>query len=135
MTTERPLRFLVVEDDSTNRLLLRSVLARAPDERVRDAHVDEAPTLADARRFLAENGADLLFLDVRLPDGDGLDLAREVLSAGPDRPRLLVISASVLPAERDAAIAAGCDRFLAKPYRSRELLEIVAGLLDFPPPT
>jgi CheY-like chemotaxis protein len=130
MTFDRPLRFLMVEDDATNRLLLRAVLTRAGDNRIRDAQVDEAPTLADARRFLAAHRPDLLFLDVRLPDGDGLDLAREVLAAGPGRPRLLVISASVLPAERDAAIAAGCDRFLAKPYRPQELLGIVAGLLD-----
>ena len=130
MAVTRALRFLVVEDDSTNRLLLRAVLARAGDERVREAQVDEAPTLADARRFLAGERPDLLFLDVRLPDGDGLALARDVLSSGPGRPRLLVISASVLPAERDAAIAAGCDRFLAKPYRPHELLEAVAGLLE-----
>lgn len=130
MAVTRPLRFLVVEDDSTNRLLLRAVLARAGDERIREAQVDEAPTLADARRFLAGDQPDLLFLDVRLPDGDGLDLARDILSAGAVRPRLLVMSASVLPAERDAAIAAGCDRFLAKPYRSQELLEAVVGLLE-----
>ncbi len=113
-------RILAVEDDPTNRLLLRAMLGRAPEPRLRDAVIDEAPTLAAARRALADGRVDLLLLDVRLPDGDGLDLAREVIALGPDRPRILVMSASVLPAERDAAVAAGCDGFLAKPYRAEE---------------
>jgi CheY-like chemotaxis protein len=130
-SAERPaLRFLIVEDDPTNRVLLRAVLGRAPDAGIREATVVEVATLHDARRALAAERPDVVFLDVRLPDGSGLDLAGDVLTKGQDaRPRLLVMSASVLQTERAAVLASGCDAFLAKPYRPQELLEVLAQLL------
>ncbi|MGH2466714.1 MAG: hypothetical protein ACRDGL_03175 [Candidatus Limnocylindrales bacterium] len=42
------------------------------------------------------------------------------------------MSASVLPAERGAALAAGCDAFLGKPYRQRELEAVLAALIEDP---
>jgi two-component system KDP operon response regulator KdpE len=71
---------------------------------------------------------DILLLDVRLPDGSGLDLARELVANDAARPRIVILSASVLPAERAAAIEVGCDAFLGKPYRPADLLDLL-GLL------
>jgi DNA-binding response OmpR family regulator len=69
---------------------------------------------------------DVLLLDVRLPDGAGLDLAREIRDgAAPERPAIIVMSASVKPMERDAAISAGADHFLAKPFAAPALLELL----------
>jgi CheY-like chemotaxis protein len=129
VTGTAPLRVLLVEDDPTNRLLFRAVLGRSCDERLSAAQLTEAPTLSAARRLLAETAAQVVVLDVRLPDGDGLDLARE-LAAQPrsQRPRVLIMSASVLPAERNAALAAGCDAFLGKPFRTAELEGVLATL-------
>jgi two-component system, OmpR family, KDP operon response regulator KdpE len=123
------MRILVVEDEAVNRTLLRATLSRATDARLREAGFFEATTLAEARDALAREGFDLIILDVRLPDGDGLELARETLAPGASRPRIVVLSASVLPMERDAAIEAGCDAFVAKPYRPIELLSVIEGLL------
>ncbi|MEA2621607.1 MAG: two-component system, OmpR family, operon response regulator KdpE [Chloroflexota bacterium] len=131
---DRPLRFLVVEDDPTNRLLLRAVLGRAADPSVRGADVNEATTLQEARDVLAVHRPDLIFLDIRLPDGNGLDLARELLAAPAERhPCLLVMSASVLQADRDLVMASGCDAFVGKPYRPQELLDAIGGLLERAP--
>ncbi len=123
------MRILVVEDEAVNRTLLRATLSRATDARLREARPFEATTLAEARDALAREGFDLIILDVRLPDGDGLELARETLAPGASRPLIVVLSASVLPMERDAAIEAGCDAFVAKPYRPIELLSVIEGLL------
>lgn len=122
----------MVEDDPTNRLLLRAVLSRASDPRIQAASVVETTTLQEARHALEASAPDLIFLDVRLPDGNGLDLAREISMAHPDgsRPRILVLSASVLQPERDAVTDAGCDAFLGKPYRPRDLLDAIDGLLN-----
>ena len=125
-----PARFLLVEDDPTNRLLVRAVLGRAFDARVREASVTEAPTLAEARAALATGSPAIVLLDVRLPDGNGLDLAREIAALRDEvRPRVVVMSASVLPAERDAAVIAGCDAFIAKPFRPTDLVELLSGWL------
>ncbi len=85
--------------------------------------------LREAREALARGALDLVVLDVHLPDGAGLDLALEIRDADLVRPpRILVLSASVLPAEQEAAMTAGCDAFMAKPYRPTELLTMIETL-------
>jgi two-component system, OmpR family, KDP operon response regulator KdpE len=124
-----PLRILLVEDEQMNRTLMRAVLTRASDPRLRLAILLEAETLYVAREHLSSGTIDIMLLDVRLPDGSGLDLARELVGSGDDdRPRIVILSASVLPAERAAAMDVGCDAFLGKPYRPTDLLELL-GLL------
>ena len=122
---------LLVEDEAPNRALLKAVFARAADPRLRQATVIEAPDLATARSVVASRRVALVLLDVRLPDGNGLTLARELRDKpAAERPRVLILSASVLPGEREAALAAGVDRFLGKPYRPAELVDTVLELVD-----
>jgi CheY-like chemotaxis protein len=120
---------LMVEDEWPNRALLKATLGRAAVQRVREAILLEATTLAEARAILESRRIDLIVLDVRLPDGDGLRLARD-LNEAERRPRILVLSASVLPAERMIALDAGTDAFMAKPFVPADLVEAMAGLLD-----
>jgi CheY-like chemotaxis protein len=127
--TEPALRILAVDDDPATRSLTRAILVRADDPALRGAVVLEAPTLAEARRILASEAIDLLLLDVHLPDGLGLDLAAEVRGDMPDRPAILALTASVLPADQRAALDAGCDAFLAKPYSATALVSTCSELV------
>lgn len=120
---------LMVEDEWPNRALLKATIARAAVRRVREAILLEASTLAEARAILESRRVDLIVLDVRLPDGDGLGLARD-LNEAHRRPRILVLSASVLPSERMIALDAGTDAFMAKPFVPADLVGAMAGLLD-----
>ena len=131
MTSTQP-RILVVEDESMNRALLRATLARAP-EPLRSAELLEADTIARARGHVRNGGVDVVLLDIRLPDGSGLDLARELVAMNGGRPRVVILSASVMPEERATALAAGCDAFLPKPYRPSELVDLVGSLLGAAP--
>lgn len=125
-----PLSVLVVEDEAVNRALLRAVLQRSSSERLRDCTLVEAETLADARRSLTVRQFDVVILDVRLPDGSGLTLARELAEAHPGADqRLVIMSASVLPSEREAALQTGCDAFLAKPFEPTELTDLLVRLI------
>jgi CheY-like chemotaxis protein len=121
---------LLVEDEELNRTLVKAVLARADVAAVRDAAVLDARTLAAAREALAESDVDLVLLDMNLPDGNGLSLARELaaggMPAGRRKPAVVVVTASVLPQDRAAAIEAGCDGFLDKPYAAADLVATVA---------
>jgi CheY-like chemotaxis protein len=124
------LTVLLVEDEPVNRALLRAVLERSTSERLRDCDVVEASNLADARDNLDARSFDIVILDVRLPDGSGLALARDLADKrqSPGQ-RVVVMSASVLPAERAAAADAGCDAFLAKPFQPTELTELLTQLI------
>ena len=129
--TDTPRKILLVEDEDLNRTLVKAVLARAQIEEVRDAEVIDAGTLATARVQLTNEDVDLVLLDMNLPDGNGLALARELASGGGvptgrKRPVVVAVTASVLPQDRAAAIEAGCDGFLDKPYAAADLVAIVA---------
>jgi CheY-like chemotaxis protein len=129
--TDSPRKILLVEDEDLNRTLVKAVLARAQIEAVRDAQVLDAGSLAMARRQLTDEDVDLVLLDMNLPDGNGLSLARELaagdgIPAGHRRPVVVAVTASVLPQDRAAALEAGCDGFLDKPYAAAELVAVVA---------
>jgi two-component system KDP operon response regulator KdpE len=121
---------LLVEDEELNRTLVKAVLARADVAAVRDAAVLDARSLAAAREALDGSDVDLILLDMNLPDGNGLSLARELaaggMPAGRRKPAVVAVTASVLPQDREAAIEAGCDGFLDKPYAAADLVAIVA---------
>ena len=123
-------RILLVEDEDLNRTLVKAVLARAQIQAVRDAEVLDAGSLAAARERLQDENVDLVLLDMNLPDGNGLTLARELAAQGSvadrQRPAVVAVTASVLPQDRAAAIAAGCDGFLDKPYAAADLVAVVA---------
>ena len=129
MTAESP-RILLVEDEELNRALVKAVLTRAQIAAVRDAQVLDASTLANARTRHGAEDVDLILLDMNLPDGSGLTLARELaagtIAAGRPRPTVVAVTASVLPQDRAAALAAGCDGFLDKPYAAADLVATVA---------
>lgn len=121
-------RILHVEDEELNRRLLRAVLERAADPRLRSAVIDDAPDIESARRFLSSSFPDVVVLDVRLPDGNGLEFMREIRLAHPSA-RVIVMSASVLASERAEAMRAGCDAFVGKPYSAVELTDMLGRVL------
>lgn len=104
---------VVVEDETFLRKELQSVLAAA------GAEVTAAGTLAAARRALEGGGADLLLLDVNLPDGNGLDFLSEI-DAGETLVTLVMTAAGNI----DTVIRAlrlGAADYLAKPFSTEEL--------------
>ncbi|HUQ44072.1 MAG TPA: response regulator [Candidatus Limnocylindria bacterium] len=116
---------LAVEDEPRNAALLDAILSRAGYR----LHV--ATGIGEAREFLDDETPALVLLDRHLQDGDGLDLISEI--RGSDRlgdVPILLVSASVLPRDVEAAMAAGCDGFLAKPVRVKPLVNEVRRLLD-----
>lgn len=114
------MRVLVVDDEAD----VRSVVARALRS---DGHiVSTAEDLATARERASE-GAELLVLDLRLPDGFGLALCRELRAAGSTVPILLLTALSQV-ALRVEGLDAGADDFLAKPFAIAELRARVRAL-------
>ncbi len=84
--------------------------------------------LHEARARLVQREPELAILDVGLPDGNGLDLCRE-LRAGGSRLPLLMLSARSEEMDRVLGLELGADDYLAKPFSPRELVARVRALL------
>lgn len=105
-----PLRILVVEDDPLIQVVLERLLAE-------DGHrAMIAGSLAEARALLGRETFDVAIFDRGLPDGDGVELVREVRARGGLCPFLVAASAAVTPADKAVFAAAGIDAFLDKPF-------------------
>ena len=114
------MRVLVIDDEAE----VRSVVARALRA---DGHaVATAEDLEHARERVAE-GTDLIVLDLRLPDGFGLGLCRELRADGSTVP-ILVLTALSQVALRVEGLDAGADDFLGKPFAVAELRARVRAL-------
>jgi CheY-like chemotaxis protein len=123
-TDSTPPLILVVEDNPANLLLVRSVLGLAQFQ------VASAGTIAEARSAIAKSMPDLVLMDVRLPDGDGLELTRELKTdASTASIPIVVLTAHAMAADNDAARAAGCDGFITKPIHTRTFAEEIKGYL------
>ncbi len=81
-------------------------------------------TAAEGFAALAAGRPHAALLDVHLPDGDGLDLARALLAGDPP-PLVIVISGSATEQDRLRAIAAGVQHFLAKPSDPQALRRLL----------
>jgi CheY-like chemotaxis protein len=119
-------RILLVEDQELNRSLVRAILARAKDRRVSGADLTEAHDLGAARRAVADQDFHIVLLDIQLPDGSGLTLLEDLRPRPVEsRPAVIALTGGVLPHQRAAALDAGCDEFLNKPFRPQELLDLL----------
>jgi DNA-binding response OmpR family regulator len=108
-------RVLVVEDDESLGAGLVATLAGAAYE------VRWARDSAQARAQLASGPADLVLLDLGLPDGDGLDVCRD-LRATDEQVVVVVVTARADEADAVLALDAGADDYVTKPFRTVELL-------------
>ena len=114
---------LVVDDHELNLKLLTCVLELEGHD------VIGATSLDDAQRAIKQEPPALVVLDLHLPDGDGLDLVRTIKSGeGPDCP-VLACTGGALSGDRERALEAGCDDYVAKPIDTRNFAQLVASLL------
>lgn len=115
---------LVIEDNPANMKLATLLLEN--DGHVALCAVDAETGLTQARL----RHPDLILMDVQLPDMDGLAatalLKRDPLTA--DIP-VIALTAMASKADREKSAAAGCDAYIAKPLRYRDLYAMIDGLL------
>jgi CheY-like chemotaxis protein len=115
-------RLLIVEDHELNRDLLVQIFE--------DSYDLEVAVDGEAAVELAFRAApDLILMDVALPGLDGLDATRAIRARRPHVP-IVAVSSSVMPGDRERAIDAGCDEFVAKPIDDLSLRVLVSRLLE-----
>jgi len=120
----RPAAVLLVEDDPVNRQSIGDVLS-AVGYRMRSVG-----SRADALVAMSKSPADIVVLDVQLPDGSGLEIV-DALRSAVDRPIAIVaLSADRIGDTAERAMDAGCDRFGLKPIPAHDLLALVVEALE-----
>ncbi len=112
---------LVVDDDAAIRELIREYLAE------NDFKVSVAETGADMDRVLGAEVVDLVILDLKLPDEDGLAIARR-LRESLDLP-IIILTGRKDEADRVMGLELGADDYVTKPFSQRELLARIKAVL------
>ena len=122
--TDEAARVLVVDDHELNLKLLERVLELGGHD------VVTANSLRAADEVLAEQLPALIVLDLQLPDGDGLDLARRLKAKRETAScQILACTAEAMQGDDERALAAGCDAYVSKPIDTREFSALVDELL------
>lgn len=108
---------LVAEDEDSNFELVRIVLAKR-------YRLIRAKNGIEAVTFSEDEKPDLILMDIRMPDMNGLDATRIIKEVNHDVP-IIALSAYAFDENIREAKNAGCDGFLAKPFRVEDLIEVV----------
>jgi len=112
---------LIIEDEKQIRRFVRAAVEEE------NCQVTEAQTVAQGLIEAGQSKPDLIILDLGLPDGDGLSLIRDLRSWS-DVP-VLILSARTQENEKIAALDAGADDYLSKPFNVGELRARVRAML------
>jgi CheY-like chemotaxis protein/HPt (histidine-containing phosphotransfer) domain-containing protein len=118
MGQRHPLRILLAEDNLFNQKLAIRLLERM------GYRADVAANGIEVLRSLRRQPYDVILMDVQMPEMDGLEASRAIWGEWPAerRPRMIAMTANVMPEDRQECLAAGMDDFIAKPIRVGELV-------------
>ncbi len=117
LAEDHPLRILLAEDNVTNQRVAQLILGRF------GYRAEVANNGVEALAALEKGRFDIVFLDVQMPEMDGLTAARKICERYPpaDRPRLIAMTANAMVGDRDECLASGMHDYVSKPVQPAEL--------------
>jgi CheY-like chemotaxis protein/HPt (histidine-containing phosphotransfer) domain-containing protein len=112
-----PLRLLLADDNPINQKVGLSVLHKL------GYRADVAHNGVEVLQALEQKAYDVLFLDVQMPEMDGLEAARQICEKWPveRRPKIIAMTGNALMGDREKCIQSGMDDYISKPIRISEL--------------
>jgi CheY-like chemotaxis protein len=121
---QKPLsaRILLAEDNPVNQKLAALMLTRAGHQVTLAQNGREV-----LEKFLAASDRiDLIFMDVQMPEMDGLEAARRIRESGFDQIPVVAMTANAMKGDREKCLAAGMNDFVTKPIKKEIVLTMVA---------
>lgn len=114
---DRALKILLAEDNQINAVLATTLLRRAGHK------VDVAANGVEAVAAAESGGYDLIFMDMHMPEMDGLEASRRIraLGAPAGEAPIVALTANAMAADRQKCLAAGMNDFLSKPFEPGDL--------------
>jgi two-component system cell cycle response regulator DivK len=118
-------RILIIEDSPTNMMLAVAVLESAGHTPI------EAERASTGIEIAHRLHPDLILMDIQLPDMDGMEATR-ILKADPDTQDIpiIAVTAFAMKGDRERILEAGCDGYIEKPLRYKDLLIEIAAITD-----
>ncbi len=112
-----PLRILVADDSVVNQKVARLLLERM------GYRADLAANGLEVLEALQRQSYDLVLMDVQMPELDGLETTKKIVSETTvdDRPRIIAVTAGAMRGDRERCLAAGMDDYVSKPVQALEL--------------
>lgn len=114
---------LIVDDEANLRSTMAAILERA------GYSVGTAPGVQEAMQCLRAQPYDLVFLDLRMPDIDGMEALPQIHSHWPDLP-ILILTAVISLDKASQALELGARGYLLKPVDPSQILKRVAGIIE-----
>jgi signal transduction histidine kinase/DNA-binding response OmpR family regulator len=126
LADRHPLRVLVAEDNLVNQKVALAMLSHL------GYRADLAADGVEAVEAVRRVPYDVVFMDLQMPELDGVGATKQILAEHPDgrRPRIVALTANAYEEDRDACLAAGMDDYVSKPLKADTLQE---ALLRVPP--
>jgi PAS domain S-box-containing protein len=119
-TQIRPMHILLAEDNVSSQKVVRQMIKRL------GCTVDVAANGIEALQALERQPYDLVLMDLRMPEMDGLEATRIIRQLWPDNgPKIIAITAYALLGDREKCLDAGMDDYISKPVRIEELAEVL----------
>ena len=116
--SDRKLRILVAEDNDSNFLLVRSIL--------KDYDLLRVTNGVEAVEEIRNGKFDFVLMDLKMPVMDGLVATRKIREFNSDIP-IVALTANAFDTDRANAMDAGCNAFLPKPVKRKQLFELLSG--------
>lgn len=117
-------RVLLAEDNPINTVLATAILKRAGH------HVDVAANGREALEAFEHAAYDVVLMDMRMPEMDGLEATRSLRQRGYTDVPIIALTANAMGTDRDECQAAGMDDFLSKPFEPDDLLTTIQRLVS-----
>ncbi|WP_374653964.1 response regulator [Dongia sp.] len=116
------LRILLAEDNQVNQMLVTAILARA------GARADIAGNGLEAIEAMRSRAYDVVLMDMRMPDLDGLEATRRIreLGGAPSRVPIIALTANATQDDRRRCLEAGMNDFMAKPIDANDLIQKIS---------
>ena len=127
-----PERVLLAEDNVVNQKVAIHLLRRF------GYRADVAASGLEVLAALKRQDYDIILMDVQMPEMDGLEAARRIIEAQPDRERrpwMIALTANAMEGDRELCLASGLDDYITKPLRSQELTSALSRARVMRPPS